>query len=207
MRELLATTPVMPILMLHDASSAGELAEALVAGGIMVFEVLMRTSAAPDAVRAMKRAAPQAHIGAGTLLTAKDVETAVAAGASFGVAPGLTAQLAAAVKTSSLPFLPGVASASEIMAAVEHGFRELKFFPAHGSAGITWLQSMAGVFPHVTFCPTGGIKQDDVAGYLALPNCKTVGGTWVAPAELIARRDWAGVTALAKTAMAMKEAA
>jgi len=205
MREILARVPVMPVLMIHDAAIAGELATALVAGGVTAFEVLMRTPAAPDAIRAMRAATPQAAVGAGTLLRPADVEAAVAAGASFGVAPGLTDTLAAAVRAADLPFLPGVATASEIMAAVEHGFRELKLFPAHGSAGIQWLQSMAGVFPEVTFCPTGGIRNEDVPGYISLPNCKTIGCSWVTPNDLIKARDWPAITALAKRAMAMRQ--
>lgn len=205
MREILARVPVMPVLTIHDAAIAGELATALVAGGVTVFEVLMRTPAAPDAIRAMRAATPQAAVGAGTLLRPVDVEAAVAAGASFGVAPGLTDTLAAAVRAADLPFLPGVSTASEIMAAVEHGFRELKLFPAHGGAGIQWLQSMAGVFPEVIFCPTGGIRTEDVSGYISLPNCKTIGCSWVAPNELIKARDWSAITALAKRAMAMRQ--
>lgn len=204
MRELLALTPVMPVLTIHDVSIAADLAAALVAGGIPVFEVLMRTPVAAAAIRAMHEAVPKAYIGAGTLLRPGDVEAAVAAGASFGVAPGLTGALAAAVRSAGLPFLPGVASASEIMQAVEHGFRELKLFPAHGSAGVQWLQSMSGVFPDVTFCPTGGIRVEDVAGYLKLPNCHTIGCSWVAPPELVKARDWTAITALAKRASAMR---
>ncbi len=170
-----------------------------------MFEVLMRTPAAPEAIRAMVAAVPEACVGAGTLLRAEDVARAVDAGAAFGVSPGLTKALGQAVRSANLPFLPGVASASEIMAAMEQGFSELKFFPAHGSAGITWLQSMAGVFPSVTFCPTGGIKIADVPGYLSLPNCGTIGCSWVTPANLVQARDWKAITALARQAAAMKQ--
>lgn len=205
MRELLSLTPVMPVLTIHDASIAGELAQALVEGGIRVFEVLMRTPAAPEAIRRMREAAPQAHVGAGTLLRPDDVKRAVDAGACFGVSPGLTDKLASAVREAELPFLPGVATASEIMFAIEYGFSELKLFPAHGSAGIIWLQSMAGVFPGVTFCPTGGIKPEDVPGYLALPNCGTIGCSWVTPTNLLKAGDWSGIAALARRARAMRQ--
>lgn len=205
MRELLSLTPVMPVLTIHDASTAADLAHALVDGGISVFEVLMRTSAAPEAISRMRAAVPQAHVGAGTLLKAEDVARAVDAGASFGVSPGLTEALASAVQAAGLPFLPGVATASEIMFAVERGFRELKLFPAHGSAGIVWLQSMAGVFPGVTFCPTGGIQPQDLRGYLSLKNCGTIGCSWVVPTELLEARDWGAISASARRARAMGE--
>ena len=204
MREILTRTPVMPVLTVHDASVAADLARALVDGGIFVFEVLMRTPAAADAIRAMVKAAPEAHVGAGTLLRRDDVLRAVDAGAAFGVAPGLTSALAEAVQAARLPFLPGVSTASEVMQAMEFGFAEQKLFPAQGSAGIAWLQAMAGVFPSVTFCPTGGIKTGDVAGYLALPNCGTIGCSWVAPADRVRERDWAGITALAAQAAKIK---
>ncbi|MBS1230622.1 MAG: 2-dehydro-3-deoxyphosphogluconate aldolase/4-hydroxy-2-oxoglutarate aldolase [Proteobacteria bacterium] len=197
MRDILSCASVMPVLTIHDASVAGDLARALVDGGVLVFEVLMRTPAAADAIRAMVKAAPEAHVGAGTLLRSEDVTRAVDAGAAFGVAPGLTSALAAAVRSARLPFLPGVSSASEVMKAMEFGFSELKLFPAQGGAGVAWLQAMAGVFPSVTFCPTGGIKPGDVPNYLALPNCGTVGCSWVAPADLVKARDWVAITALA----------
>lgn len=203
MRGLLSLTPVMPVLTIQDASIAGEVAKALVDGGITVFEVLMRTPAAAEAIRRMREAAPQARVGAGTLLKPEDVAKAVDAGASFGVSPGLTEKLASSVHAAGLPFLPGVATASEVMFAVECGFCELKLFPAHGSAGIIWLQSMAGVFPEVTFCPTGGIKREDVPGYLALPNCGTIGCSWVVPTDLLQARDWSGIVTLARQARAM----
>lgn len=203
MREILARTPVMPILTIHDAGTAGDLARALVDGGVSVFEVVLRTPAALDAIRAMSKAAPQADIGVGTLLTRQDVDRAIDAGAAFGVSPGLTPALGEAVRSAGLPFLPGVASASEVMRAMELGFFELKMFPAHGRAGASWIQAMSGVFPRVTFCPTGGIKPDDIPEYLSLPNCATVGGSWVTPANLIEARDWASITALARQASSM----
>lgn len=200
MRDILSCAHVMPVLTIHDASIAGDLARALVDGGVLVFEVLMRTPAAPEAIRAMVKAAPAAHVGAGTLLRNQDVIRAVDAGAAFGVAPGLTSSLAKAVQSAGLPFLPGVSTAGEVMKAIEFGFSELKLFPAQGGAGVAWLQAMAGVFPSVTFCPTGGIKPGDVPNYLALPNCGTVGCSWVAPTDLIQARDWAAITALATKA-------
>ena len=171
MREIMSLAPVMPVLTIHDVSLAGPLAPALVEGGIRVFEVVMRTPAALPALRDMQRATPEAMIGVGTLLNADDVARAVDAGAAFGVSPGCTAELAAAVLQHGLPMLPGVATASEIMRARDLGFKELKFFPAQGAAGIAWLRDMASVFPDVLLCPTGGIRPADIPGYLALPNC------------------------------------
>lgn len=203
LRQFLARSPVMPILTVHDLAVAGPLARALVAGGITVFEVVMRTPVACAAVEAMRAAAPEAVVGMGTLLGAEDVDKAVAAGAAFGVSPGLTASLAAAAAARGLPFLPGVATPGEVMAARDHGFRELKLFPAQGAAGIAFLQAVAPVFPDTIFCPTGGIRQADVPAYLKLPNCPTVGGSWVAPPDLVRAGDWAGITALARTAAAL----
>lgn len=203
MRDILARSPVMPILTIHDASVAGDLARALVAGGVFVFEVVMRTPAALDAIKVMSQATPEAHIGAGTVLTRQNVEQAMDAGAVFGVSPGLTSELGDAVQSVGFPFLPGVTTASEVIRAMEFGLFEQKLFPAHGRAGVAWLQAMSGVFPRVKFCPTGGIKPNDIPEYLALPNCMTVGGSWVAPAKLVEARDWASITELARQASSM----
>jgi 2-dehydro-3-deoxyphosphogluconate aldolase/(4S)-4-hydroxy-2-oxoglutarate aldolase len=205
MREILASVPVLPVMWVHDVSVAGDLARALVDGGIQAFEVLMRTPAAAEAIRAMVKAAPEARVGAGTLLRVEDVQRAVDAGAAFGVSPGLTEALGRAANAAGLPFLPGVSTASEIIAATEQGFFELKFFPAHGNKGVAWLQSMAGVFPTVTFCPTDGIEPEHVPEYLALPNCGTIGCIWVTPEDLIRSRNWKAITELARKAAAMKE--
>ena len=195
MRQILARCPVMPVLTIHDADAGVQIAGALVAGGVFVFEVLLRTPQALDAVKAMVRATPEADIG---------VKAAVDAGVAFGVSPGLTPALAQAVRSAGLPFLPGASSASEVMAAREEGFRELKLFPAQGAAGIPVLRTMAPVFPDVLFCPTGGILPVDIPGYLALPNCCTVGASWVVPQALVQARDWTAITALARVSAAMK---
>jgi 2-dehydro-3-deoxyphosphogluconate aldolase / (4S)-4-hydroxy-2-oxoglutarate aldolase len=159
MREIMARGRVMPVLTIQDASQAGRLARTLVEGGIVVFEVVLRTPAAMDALVEMLRAAPEADIGAGTLLSPQDVEHAIEAGAAFGVSPGCTPELALAVRKAGFPFLPGVASASEVMVARQHGFRELKLFPAQGAAGAGWLRDMSSVFPDVMFCPTGAFAR------------------------------------------------
>jgi 2-dehydro-3-deoxyphosphogluconate aldolase / (4S)-4-hydroxy-2-oxoglutarate aldolase len=202
LRQYLARCPVMPILTVHDVAVAAPLARALVAGGVTVFEVVLRTAAACDAVVAMRAAAPEAVVGMGTLLGPDDVAKAVAAGAAFGVSPGLTSALAAAAIGHGLPLLPGVATPGEVLAARDHGFRELKFFPANGSAGIPFLQALAPVFPDTVFCPTGGIRPADVPAYRKLPNCPTVGGSWLTPQELVTAGDWSGITALARQAAA-----
>ena len=203
MRDLLVGCPVMPILTVHDVATAAPLARALVAGGIRIFEVLMRTPAACGAVARMRAAVPEAVVGMGTLLTPDDVARAVAAGACFGVSPGLTTALADAVVDQGLPFLPGVATASEVMAARDRGFRDMKLFPAQGVAGAAFLRAVAPVFPDVMFCPTGGIGRADVATYLQLPNCPTVGGSWVAPHDMVRAGDWDGITALARSAASL----
>ena len=202
MREILQRTPVMPVLTVHHAQWAGDLAQALVRGGIMVFEVVMRTPQSVATLRAMREASPEACIGMGTLMSAEDVQTARQAGAQFGVSPGLTPELAATVQTAQFPFLPGVATASEVMQARAWGLKELKFFPAQGPLGAAWIKDMSGVFPDVLFYPTGGIRPPDIPAYLKLPNCCTVGGSWVVPPELLNDRDWAGITALAQQASA-----
>jgi 2-dehydro-3-deoxyphosphogluconate aldolase/(4S)-4-hydroxy-2-oxoglutarate aldolase len=206
MREMLARSPVMPILTLHDATVAGDLAQALVRGGVALFEVVMRTPQSVAALHAMREAAPEADIGMGTLMTPQDLHTAMQAGAMFGVSPGLTPELAAAIRETRFPFLPGVATASEVMQARGWGMKELKFFPAQGAAGAAWIQDMSGVFPDVVFCPTGGIRPPDIPAYLKLPNCCTVGGSWVVPADLLADKDWAAITALAQQASALRPA-
>ncbi len=202
MRTILARSPVMPVLTVADAASAADLARALVAGGVMTFEIVLRTPAALPAFAAMVAATPEASIGLGTIMTPEDVRRAVDAGAAFGVSPGLTPTLAEAVQEAGLPFLPGVQTASEVMQAREWGFRELKLFPANLAGGTGWLEAMAPVFPDVLFCPTGSIRPPDIPRYLAQPNCRTVGGSWVAPKALVEAGDWAGITALARQASA-----
>ena len=202
MREILGRGPVMPILTISDAAIAGDLARALVRGGVTVFEVVLRTPAALDALKAMVAAAPEASVGVGTILNADDVARARAAGAAFGVSPGITPELAGAVREAGFPFLPGVSSVSEAMYARQCGFGELKLFPANVIGGVPWLQAVGPVFPDLVFCPTGGIRPPDIPGYLALPNCVTVGGSWIVPKEALAARDWPAIEALARQAAA-----
>ena len=202
MKELLARVPVMPIIWIHEADRAVGVARALVEGGITVFEILLRTPQALQAIAAIRRAVPEACVGAGTLTTAADVQRALDAGAQFGVSPGLVHELAQAALDRALPLLPGVWTASEVMQAQAWGFEALKLFPANGLDGIKQIEHLQGVFPRLQFCPTGGIKPEHIAQYLALRACPTVGGSWVTPPALVAARDYAALTVLARQAAA-----
>lgn len=200
MLETLSRVPVMPIILIHDADTAVGVARALVEGGVTVFEVLLRTPAALQAVESMRRHVPEATVGAGTLMCAADVQRALDAGAQFGVTPGLVPDLAQAAVRMQLPLLPGVWTASEVMQAMAWGFEALKLFPANGLDGVAQIEHLQGVFPHARFCPTGGIKPEHIPRYLALRSCPTVGGSWVTPQPLVTARDYAGITALARQA-------
>ena len=201
---ILALSPVMPIMVVEDAAAAPDLAHALLAGGVRVAEVTLRTPAALDAMAAMKRAAPDMAVGAGTLLTPEDVRRAEDAGADFLVTPGAAPRLIEALLATGLPLLPGAATGSEILALLERGVKRMKFFPAEQAGGPAWLAAMHGPFPQVRFCPTGGITRDLAPAYLKLPNVGCVGGSWVAPAEAIAARDWAAIEAHARAASALR---
>ncbi|MFA5539510.1 MAG: bifunctional 4-hydroxy-2-oxoglutarate aldolase/2-dehydro-3-deoxy-phosphogluconate aldolase [Gemmobacter sp.] len=198
--ELCAMAPVIPVLVVEHAAHARPLAEALVAGGLPVLEVTLRTPAALDAIRAMADV-PGAVVGAGTLLTPADVAAAKAAGAAFGVSPGATDRLLDACAAEGLALLPGAATASEAMRLWERGYSVQKFFPAATSGGPTALRALAGPLPQVRFCPTGGITSENMSDYLGLPNVLCVGGSWVAPPAMLAAEDWAGVEALARDAV------
>jgi 2-dehydro-3-deoxyphosphogluconate aldolase/(4S)-4-hydroxy-2-oxoglutarate aldolase len=202
MTELLGRVAVMPIIWIHDAERAVPVARALIEGGVTVFEVLMRTPAALAAIAAIRRQVPEATVGAGTLLRAADVQSALDAGAQFGVSPGLLPDLAQAAVDKQLPLLPGVWTASEVMQALTWGFEALKLFPANGLDGVKQIEHLQGVFPRARFCPTGGIKPEHIASYLALRACPTVGGSWVTPGPLVAAGDYEAITALARRAAA-----
>ncbi len=194
--------PVVPVLVIDDASKAERLAEALVKGGLPALEVTLRTPAALDAIREMAKVAGGA-VGAGTLLTPKDVEDAKAAGATFGVSPGATDRLLDACEANELPLLPGAATASEAMRLLERGYTVQKFFPAEASGGVPALKAIGAPIPQVKFCPTGGVSLTNAASYLGLSNTLCVGGSWVAPKDMVAAGDWAGITALAQEAAAI----
>ncbi len=191
--------PVIAVLDIRDTSTARELGEALVAGGVRVLEITLRSPGALDAIRAMS-AIEGAIVGAGTIVAADQVEAVVEAGAVFGVSPGVSTIVVEACGRAGLPLLPGVATASEVMGALEHGLHILKFFPAEAAGGPTMLRALHGPFPSVKFCPTGGLTRDNTATYLELPNVVCAGGSWVAPASAVENRDWDDITKLARTA-------
>ncbi|MEU1530340.1 bifunctional 4-hydroxy-2-oxoglutarate aldolase/2-dehydro-3-deoxy-phosphogluconate aldolase [Streptomyces fagopyri] len=196
--SVLDLSPVMPVVVVTDAADAVPLARALVAGGLPAIEVTLRTPAALDAIRAIAAEVPDAVVGAGTVITPAQVADTVAAGARFLVSPGWTDGLLDAMKASGVPFLPGVSTASEVVALLENGVREMKFFPAQAAGGTAYLRSLAGPLPQARFCPTGGITADCAAEYLALPNVGCVGGTWMLPGDAIAAKDWARIESLAR---------
>ena len=199
-RQLLGLSPVMPVMVVADAALAVDTAAALVAGGLRVLEVTLRTAAAYDALRRIRDAVPQALVGAGSVLGPQQWQRARDHGAQFGVSPGLTPALADAAHAAGLPFIPGVATASEAMQAAVRGFEVLKLFPAQAAGGCRWLRSLHGPLPLLRFCPTGGIDATNAADYLALPNVDCVGGTWLTPADAVAARDWTRIRELARQA-------
>lgn len=194
--------PVIPVLVIDDAAKAGDLARALIAGGLPALEVTLRTSAALDAIAEMAKV-PGGHVGAGTLLTPDDVKRAKDAGATFGVSPGATDRILQACEDADLPLLPGAATASEAMRLLERGYTVQKFFPAEANGGAPALKSFASPLPQIRFCPTGGVTPSNAQTYLELPNTLCVGGSWVAPADMVSSGDWAGIQALAATAAAL----
>lgn len=202
--ELAGHGPVIPVIVIQELKDAVPLAEALVAGGVRVLEVTMRTPVALQAIEAIARAVPQAVVGAGTIRSAADARAARNAGSLFGVSPGYTAEVGTACRDVGLPLLPGVATASEVMAAQADGLSFLKFFPATAAGGIPMLKALAGPFPDVVFCPTGGITVDTAPQFLALPNVKVCGGSWLTPADAVAAGDWARITQLAREASALR---
>lgn len=198
---ILAAAPVIPVLVIERVEDAVPIAEALVAGGLPVIEITLRTAAALEAITAMK-SVEGAIVGAGTVINPEQFDAAVAAGAEFVVSPGLTERLGRAAASSPVPLLPGAASASDIMRALDMGYTRLKFFPATASGGTTALRGMSAVFSQVRFCPTGGINQDNAAQWLAIPAVACVGGSWVAPTG--AAVDQAAITERARKAAALR---
>ncbi|SDW14920.1 2-keto-3-deoxy-phosphogluconate aldolase [Ruegeria halocynthiae] len=203
-REICALAPIVPVLVVDDASQARPLAEALVAGGLPALEVTLRTPAALDAIRAMAEV-PGGVVGAGTLVTPEDVRAAKAAGAQFGVSPGATDALIAACEAENLPLLPGAATASEAMALLEKGYDMLKFFPAEASGGAPALKAIGAPLPQITFCPTGGVSPTNARDYLSLSNVICAGGSWVAPKQMVQNGDWSGIETLAREAASLMD--
>ena len=199
-----ARAPVIPVLTIERLADAVPLARALVKGGLPVLEITFRTVVAVEALAAIARAVPEAIVGAGTVLEERQLRQAIDAGARFGVSPGCTAALAQAVTASGLPFLPGVQTVSEALAAREQGFSLLKFFPADTAGGTGWLKAVAAPLAGLRFCPTGGIGLSTAPAYLALANVVCVGGSWVAPRDAVAAGDWSRIEHLASQAAALK---
>jgi 2-dehydro-3-deoxyphosphogluconate aldolase/(4S)-4-hydroxy-2-oxoglutarate aldolase len=202
--SLASLGPVIPVIVLQRVQDAVPLAEALLAGGVQVLEVTMRTPVALQCIAAIAKALPQAMVGAGTIRSAADAQAALDAGSRFAVSPGYTAEIGAACRRIGLPLLPGVATASEVMAASADGLRFLKFFPAQQAGGIPMLKALGGPFPDIDFCPTGGISLETAPQFLALSNVRVCGGSWLTPADAVAAGDWARITRLAREAQALR---
>jgi len=202
--ELAALGPVIPVIVLHEVAHAVPMARALVEGGVRVLEVTLRTPVALACMEAIARDVPEAIVGAGTLRTVADVRAARDAGCRFGVSPGYTLEIGAACREAHVPLLPGVATASEVMAANADGLAFLKFFPATAAGGVPMLKAFAGPFPDVVFCPTGGITVETAPQFLALPNVAVCGGSWLTPADALAAGDWDRITRLAREAAALR---
>jgi len=203
--QVMQDAPVIPVIVLNDVAHAVPLARALVAGGIRMLEVTLRTAQALPCIEAIARAVPEAVVGAGTVRNRSDAQAAAMAGARFAVSPGYTAALGQACRDLALPLLPGVATGSEIMMAQEDGLTELKFFPAMQAGGPALLKAWSGPFFDVRFCPTGGVTLQNAPEFLALPNVVCVGGSWLVPPDALAQGDWARITELARATLALKK--
>jgi len=206
-RAVMRAAPVMPVIVLDRVTDAVPLARALVAGGIRVLEVTLRTAAALESVRAIRAEVPEALVGVGTITTPAELDAAQAAGAVFGVSPGASPSLLRAIAASGLPFLPGVMTPSEVIAARDAGFDAMKLFPAAQAGGIGMLKALGGPFPGLVFCPTGGIDAGLAPSFLALSNVLCVGGSWLAPKALVEAGDWVAIERLAREAAALRPTA
>lgn len=202
--DLFALAPVVPVVVIDDADTAVPLARALVRGGLPAIEVTLRTEAGLPAIERIAAEVPEAVVGAGTVTTPEQAAAAAEAGSAFLVSPGCTDRLRGAMADTGVPFLPGVATASEAMALLEQGVDALKFFPAEAAGGRAYLKSLSGPLPQVRFCPTGGITPASAPEYLALPNVGCVGGTWLTPREAVEAGDWSRIESLAKEAAALR---
>ena len=203
-REIMQISPVMPVLVINREEDAVPLARALVAGGLRVLEITLRTSAALEAIRLIAEQVPDAVVGVGTVTRPEQFAQVKALGAVFAVSPGMTNQLIDAARAAELPFLPGVMTPSDVMRAMEAGLDALKLFPAEQAGGIGMLKALGGPLPEMKFCPTGGVTVTTAPAYLALPNVGCVGGSWIAPADLVRSGNWAAITELARAASALR---
>lgn len=200
--QILTSGPVVPVIVINKLEHAVPLAKALVAGGVRVLEVTLRTECALEAIRAIAREVPDAIIGAGTVLNPEQLAQVTAAGAQFAISPGLTDALLKAANEGSIPLIPGISTVSELMLGLDAGLREFKFFPAEANGGVKALQAIAGPFPQVRFCPTGGITPGNYREYLALKSVLCIGGSWLVPGDALESGDYARITDLAREAVA-----
>ncbi|WP_394191335.1 bifunctional 4-hydroxy-2-oxoglutarate aldolase/2-dehydro-3-deoxy-phosphogluconate aldolase [Pseudoalteromonas atlantica] len=202
--KILASAPVVPVVVIEKLEDAAPLARALYNGGLKALEITLRTPIAAEAVKLMKAEVPEAYVGTGTVVDKASFDASVAAGADFMVSPGVNDELLALAKETDIPFLPGAATPSEVMKLASHGFKFLKFFPAEAAGGTAMLKSIGGPLPQVTFCPTGGISLATAPNYLALSNVICVGGTWMLDKKLIENKDWQAIETLARQASEVK---
>jgi 2-dehydro-3-deoxyphosphogluconate aldolase/(4S)-4-hydroxy-2-oxoglutarate aldolase len=202
--EILQLSPVMPVVTIEEAAAGPDLARALVRGGIKVIEVTLRTPQALAAIEAIAAEVPEICVGAGTVMSPDDLNLAANAGAAFAISPGATRELLAAGANFRIPYLPAVATASELMSAMAAGFRYFKLFPANVAGGVQALKAFYGPFPEVRFCPTGGINLQTAGSYLDLPNVLCVGGSWLTPGDLLKSHDWGRIESLAREATALR---
>jgi 2-dehydro-3-deoxyphosphogluconate aldolase/(4S)-4-hydroxy-2-oxoglutarate aldolase len=202
--KILASAPVVPVVVIDKLEDAAPLAKALFNGGLKALEITLRTPIAAQAVKLMKEAVPEAYVGTGTVIDKASFDASVEAGADFMVSPGVNDELIALAKSTDIPFLPGAATPSEVMKLASHGFKFLKFFPAEAAGGTAMLKSIGAPIPNITFCPTGGITLATAPDYLALKNVICVGGTWMLDKQLIESKDWQAIEALARQASEVK---
>jgi 2-dehydro-3-deoxyphosphogluconate aldolase/(4S)-4-hydroxy-2-oxoglutarate aldolase len=199
--EILSMGPVIPVMVIKKLEQAVPLARALVAGGVKVLEITLRTDAALDAIAEICHEVPEAVVGAGTVTTPEELGAVAEAGAVFAISPGLTPELLEAANNGSIALIPGISTVSELMTGISRGYDHFKFFPAEAAGGIKMLKAIAGPFSKVTFCPTGGISPTNYRDYLSLANVACVGGSWIVPDEAVEREDWDRITALAREAL------
>jgi 2-dehydro-3-deoxyphosphogluconate aldolase/(4S)-4-hydroxy-2-oxoglutarate aldolase len=200
-KDVLTASPVMPVMVIQNLEDAVPLAQALVAGGIRVLEITLRTPIALEAIKLISQEVKEAIVGAGTIINPAQLQAAEDAGAMFAISPGLTPTLLAAANKGNIALIPGIATLSELMQGMEYGLDHFKFFPAEAAGGIPMLKAIAGPIPQVTFCPTGGISPENYNAYLQLSNVACVGGSWLAPLDAVKAKNWAKVTELAKLAI------
>jgi len=202
--ELMRIGPVIPVIVIDELSNAVPLAQALVAGGVRVLEITLRTTAGLEAIEAIARDVPEAIVGVGTITRPHEFAQAHGAGARFAVTPGLTAPLIEAARASALPLLPGVMTPSEVIAAKAAGYSQVKLFPAQQAGGVAMLSALGGPFSDIVFCPTGGVTAATAPDFLALPNVACVGGSWLTPKDAVSSHDWNRITVLAREAASLR---